>query len=165
MHAPVALVPVLGDAAGRLRTALAPLVFRLGADDSKQRAPITTSRITRVSIVVTPSNNNGGGGGGGGSMYSGVATPKSTTLRLRLETGRGPNKQFIAATGEGDFKELGSAGLRTPEFDLDPNITRRGVWIVVEQIGGGAQGSGGSLQVEILSEGIVNVGGWETIDD
>lgn len=165
MHAPVALVPVLGDAAGRLRTALAPLVFRLGADDSKQRAPITTSRITRVSIVVTPSNNNSGGGGGSSSMYSGVATPKSTTLRLRLETGRGPNKQIIAATGEGDFKELGSAGLRTPEFDLDPNITRRGVWIVVEQIGGGAQGSGGSLQVEVLSEGIVNVGGWETIDD
>ncbi|ETS83394.1 hypothetical protein PFICI_05270 [Pestalotiopsis fici W106-1] len=151
---PVTMVPVLGDAAGKLRTALAPLVFR-GADDSKQRAPITTSRITRVSILVTPPD----------SMYSGIATPKSTTLRLRLETGRGPNKQIIAATGEGDFKELGTAGLRTPEFDLDPNITRRGVWIVVEQIGGGGQGPGGSLKVEVLSEGTVNVGSWETIDD
>lgn len=154
---PVTMRSVLGDAAGKLRTALAPLVFR-SADDSKQRASITTPRITKATVVVTPPDRMS-------AMYSGVATPKSTTLRLRLETGRGPNKQIIASTGEGDFKELGTAGLRTPEFDLDPNITRRGLWIVVEQIGGGASGPGGSLRVEVLSEGTVNVGGWETIDD
>ncbi|KAH6661141.1 hypothetical protein BKA67DRAFT_511244 [Truncatella angustata] len=155
---PVVIAPVLSDAAGKLRTALAPLVFR-GPDDTKQRAPISAPRLTRASVVITPGVRH---------TYSGVSTPKSNTVRLRLETGRAPYKEIIATTGDGDFKELGAAGLRTPEFDLDPNITRRGLWIVVEQIGGGGGLSGagaGGLKVEVLSEGSVSVGGWESIDD
>ncbi|KAK9780575.1 putative Calpain catalytic domain-containing protein [Seiridium cardinale] len=156
---PTFIAPVLSDAAGKLRTALGPLVFQ-GPDDVKQRASLTTSRVTKVSVVITPPGRY--------PVHSGVSTPKSTTLRLSIETGRGPNKQIIASTGDGEFRELGTAGLRTPEFDLDPNITRRGLWIVVEQIGGGSgQGGamGGGLKVDVLSEGSVNVGAWESVDD
>lgn len=157
---PILVAPVLSDAAGKLRTALAPLVFR-GPDDMKQRASISTSRLTKASVVITPGRN---------FAYSaaGMATPKSSTLRLRLETGRGPNMEIIASTGNGDFRELGATGLRTPEFDLDPNVTRCGLWIVVEQIGGGGAQvgtAGGGLTVEVLSEGSMSVGAWESIDD
>lgn len=154
---PVLVAQVLGDAAGKLRTALPPLVFR-DLDDMKQCASISTSRLTKASVIIASGRNY---------TYSaaGVATPKSSTVRLSIETGRGPNKQVIACTGEGDFKELGATGLRTPEFDLDPNVTRRGLWIVVEQIGGagGQDGlTGGGLTVEVLSEGSVSVSDWET---
>lgn len=188
----VTVTPVLGDAAGKLRTAASPLLLARGA---VQRAPITVARLTRASILVSPQypqyRTGGGAGfyqaaglppppspsspssvmsGGGGAGGPGAGTPSTITLRLRLEHGRGPATEVVAATGGGEFRELGAAGLRTPEFDLDPIVTRRGMWIVVEQIGAGtaspgAGGGGAGIRVEVLSEGAVNVGEWETVDD
>jgi hypothetical protein len=44
------------------------------------------------------------------------------------------------------------------------------LWVVLEQIGGGGAGSGdgsggGGVQVEVLSDGVVQVGGWEDADE
>jgi calpain-7 len=200
----VTVVPVLGDAAGKLRTAASPLLLTRGA---VQRAPISVARLTRASVLVSPQNPQyrvgptavaaaaaaaaGGYSSSAGLMPSslmspttsspaeaesggGVGTPSTITLRLRLERGRGPSKAVVASTGADEFRELGAAGLRTPEFDVDPLSTRRGMWIVVEQIGVGtgaassgslSPGAGVGVRVEVLSEGAVSVGEWETIDD
>ncbi|KAH8653487.1 calpain-7 [Xylariales sp. PMI_506] len=144
---PVGISPVLSDMAGKLRTRLAPLVF--SDDESRhQRAAISVPRLTKASIVV-----------------SSPLSATSLTLRLSVELGRGPNKEIVAVTGGGEFRELGGAGLRTPEFDIDPFQTRgRGLWVVVEQIGGsGWRGDG--VSVEVLSEGAVSVTEWESVDE
>ncbi|KAH9900537.1 PALB protein [Xylariomycetidae sp. FL2044] len=179
---PCTVAPVPADAAGRLRTRLPNLVFRAG--ENQKRAPLSAARLMRASIVVTRS---GGGGGGGGSSRglgwssspsssssasaSGASTPRShPTVRVSLECGRGPNREVLAATGGGEFKEAG-LGLRTPEFDIEPRAlqARGGLWLVVEQMGAGLLLPAGStsdegLAVEVLSEGHVQVGGWETVD-
>ncbi|KAJ4398922.1 cysteine protease [Neurospora sp. IMI 360204] len=77
-------------------------------------------------------------------------------------------------TTKGEFADA-SLGLRTREVDLDPDVIRSygGLWLVVEQIGGGGgnqgqiteEGEGGGVHVEVLSDGVVNIGAWEVADE
>lgn len=86
-------------------------------------------------------------------------------------------------SAKGEFADA-SLGLRTREVDLDPDVIRvyGGLWLVVEQIGGGGQGhvtegsdddgggggggSGGDgVHVEISSDGVVNIGEWEVANE
>ncbi|XXG96534.1 ADP/ATP carrier protein [Hypoxylon texense] len=121
---------------------------------------------------------------------SGTSTPRShPTVRVSFEYGTGPDRVVLASTdgdssssssassssGAAEFREVGVNGLRTGAFDIDPRAASHvGLWLVVEQLGlgtgtgeGGSGGSGGGdgLQVEVLSEGPVQVGEWETVDD
>ena len=91
------------------------------------------------------------------------------------------------SVAKGEFADA-SLGLRTREVDLDPDVIRSygGLWLVVEQIGGGGggggqggqgqltaseegggggDGGGGGVHVEILSDGVVDIGGWEVVDE
>ncbi|KAI2782904.1 cysteine proteinase [Daldinia loculata] len=175
-----AVAPVPADAAGRLRTQLPDLVFRgpspssssSSSSDSevhkKKRAAISAARLTRASVVVTMRDNYCA------TPRGGASTPRShPTVRASIEYGTGPDKLVIASTDSttsstGEFREVGANGLRTGEFDIDPR--RGGLWLVVEQLGlyhsppSIGDGSGGELQVEILSEGPVQVGMWETVN-
>ncbi|KAJ1335251.1 calpain-7 [Microdochium nivale] len=176
------VTPVLADAAGRLRTRLPDISLPVAGGESKQRAAVTVARLARASFVITrrhrtplassPSSGSGAGGTG---------TPRShPTVRVRLESGRGPDRTIIpltsgAAGGGGEFREVGLGGLRTIEVDIDPRLTRsrEGLWLVVEQhmmgamIPPGMGGGGGDegLAVELLSDGHVGVGAWEVLDD
>lgn len=169
------VTPVPADAAGKMRTPL-PYLFFNEPKQRKQRAALSASRLTRSSVIITrrrtvglqSSNNNNSS-----ASSSLPGTPRTyPTVRLRLEHGTGPNKTVIATTGDGGFKEVGM-GLRTAEFDVDPlQVRGRGLWIVVEQMGGAGLGSRGGaemvtdegLNVEVLSEGVVGIGAWEVMD-
>jgi calpain-7 len=182
---PVTVTPVAADAAGRLRTALPPLFFRGPEDGNKKRAEVSAVRLTKASVVVTsplrPQHHTSSGHpSSSASSYissnlsslslssTSSARSHNPTVRLRLELGRGPNREVLASTGGDEFKEVG-VGLRTAEFDVDPRVARgRGLWIVVEQIGSYPQQTvdeAGGLNVELLSEGTVRVGGWEVVDE
>lgn len=194
---PCAVQQLPADSAGRLRTSLAPLPFRTSDAHKKQRAAVSAARLTSASVVVMRSeysnpnpnpnyhhsgtltaasaSNSGrsGGGGGGGS------TPRSRpSVRVTLEYGTGPDKTVIASTdGHGHdhdggefFQEVGPAGLRTAEFDIDPRAARaRRLWLVVEQMGlcypADRGADCGGLKIDILSDGVVCAGDWEAVDD
>lgn len=174
---PVSLRPVLSDAAGRLRSELDPVVFRNGESERK-RARLTIVRLTRASVVARSGSLDGTSsipsslnspvsvGAGGGGVRSGTASPISIpcSVRVFFEYGSGPHAQVVGITGEGEFADA-SMGLRTGEVDLDPDIARRmgGLWLVVEQMGTHREGQG--IQVDVLSDGRVGVGGWEGVDD
>ncbi|KAH7038042.1 PALB protein [Microdochium trichocladiopsis] len=181
-NAACVVAPVLADAAGRLRTRLPDLALPAGGELT-QRAPVTVARLSRASFVITRKHKTLVGGGGGssasgstsntGSGAGGTGTPRAhPTVRVRLESGRGPDRTMIPLTsGDGrEFKEVGLGGLRTAEVDIDPRLTRSrdGLWLVVEQHMMGASprmyGDDG-LTVELLSDGHVGVGPWEVLDD
>ncbi|KAI8634813.1 PALB protein [Xylariaceae sp. FL1651] len=152
---PCTVTPVLADAAGRLRTLLPPI--RLRATEHKIRAPVSVARLTRVSINVTR-------GRGLSSGSAGPGTPRShATIRTTLESGHGSHRDVLVSTGRGEFQEVG-LGLRTAECDVDPRVPQsRGLWLVVEQMGSTSPDENG-LQVELFSDGHVNVGAWEVVD-
>ncbi|KAK8022333.1 Calpain-like protease palB/cpr-8 [Apiospora rasikravindrae] len=137
------LVPVAADAAGMLRTPLAPLLFEGPSEAPRKTARVQVGRLTRASVILTRRCGGASGSSGGSGGRSIPGTPRSLPhVRLRVELGRGPDRVVVAASGdedndEGEFMEVGAVGLRTREFDLDPLLiqARRGLWIVVEVMG------------------------------
>lgn len=97
---------------------------------------------------------------------SGTASPISIpcSVRVSFEYGSGPHARAAAVTADGEFADA-SMGLRTGEVDLDPDAARRagGLWLVVEQMGVHREGQG--IQVDVLSDGRIGVGPWESVDD
>ncbi|RWA08027.1 hypothetical protein EKO27_g7093 [Xylaria grammica] len=160
---PCTVTPVPADAAGRLRTQLSALAFYGG--ELKMRASISVARLTRISIVVTRRTGSCMMGLGPSSGSAGAGTPRShPAIRATLERGRGPHKDVLVSTGQGEFQEVG-LGLRTAECDVDPLATQsRGLWLVVEQVGNTSPDEGG-IYVELFSDRQVLVGSWEAVHE
>ncbi|KAI1457095.1 cysteine proteinase [Annulohypoxylon moriforme] len=181
---PCTVAPVPADAAGKLRTRLADLptthipstvaaaVGAAGEPHKKKRAAVSATRLTRASVVITRKFATHV------SHSTGTTTPRPhPAVRATVEFGTGPDKLVLASTDGNhnnhnnnanapEFKEVGPNGLRTSEFDIDPRSG--GLWLVVELLGlynSPTPGGGDGLQVEILSEGPVNVGAWVGVDD
>jgi calpain-7 len=107
--------------------------------------PLTISRITRLRIIARS-----------------LSTRSRPLLKLSVERGQGPNKVVLAVsgTGEGEFSDA-PPGIRTGDLDLSPEMGRQGgLWIVVERLGGRIEAD--DVEVEVLSEGPVQVGLWGT---
>ncbi|KAK4196549.1 putative calpain-like protease palB/rim-13 [Triangularia verruculosa] len=159
----VVVMPVMSSQAGKLRTVFPELaVFKEG--EERLRGRVGIGRLTRLSVVAraaaalgsTAPGGGGGGGGGGG-------------LRMKLELGTGSGKRVLGVSKGGEFtQDVGVLGLDEGEVDVDPEMVRRmgGLWVVLEQIGG--RGGGKGVQVEVYSDGVVNLegaGGWEGVDE
>jgi len=144
---PVALKPVLADAAGRLRTAT-PTPALFGDGEERLRARLGIVRLTKASVIARLGASNVGA---------------SPAVRVAIELGTGPNRTVLAVSGDGEFADA-SRGLRSDEVDLDPEVaqSRGGIWLVVEQLGnlGARQG----VHVEMLSDGVVSLENWENAD-
>ncbi|KAI1423808.1 PALB protein [Xylaria sp. FL1777] len=160
---PCTITPVPAVTAGRLRTQLPPLAFHDG--ELKMRASVSIARLTRVSIFVTGGRGSSVTGLERSSGSASAGTPRShPTIRATLERGRGPHKDVLVSTGQGEFQEVG-LGLRTAECDIDPLVAQsRGLWLVIEQVGSASPDEGG-LQVELYSDRQVLVGSWEVMDE
>ncbi|KAK4157118.1 hypothetical protein C8A00DRAFT_40484 [Chaetomidium leptoderma] len=152
------ITPILPDAAGMLRTPHhhhPPATFPPGT--TRIRAAVGLARLTRLSVVVARST---------------PATAAGAAMRVALERGRGPHRTVLAVSREGEFADA-AMGLRTGEVDVEPEGVRGrgGLWVVLEQLGGGGgSGSGGGtggggVEVEVLSDGVVRLGGWENADE
>lgn len=143
---PAVVKPVVGNSAGRLHMELPLLFFRDG--EEKQRATIWVSRLTRATVVASCR----------GPAHQGP----NAAIRASLVYGQGPDEISLAVSNGGEFKEPG-AGLRTPEFDIEPDRLRfERLWLVVEQMGSGESRNG--IEVRILSDNPVVTGQWEVIE-
>ncbi|KAL1835651.1 hypothetical protein VTJ49DRAFT_1858 [Mycothermus thermophilus] len=183
---PPRLEPIPADAAGMLRTPVpagpqhTPCPIIIASSTIRFLAPVTLVRQTRLSAIATTSPSSTPGPGV-------VATPPS--IRLSLSLGRpGPHATILTtAPRSGDFADLTgtpntdtgtlfkgvppAVGLRTGEVDVHPDTARRaaGLWVVLEVRGGYSGDGGGSVGpegvvVEVLSDGVVTVGGWEVAE-
>jgi calpain-7 len=140
---PCPVVPIPSESAGRLSLRLPALKFQVGID--RMLGPLTISRITRLRIIARS-----------------LSTRSRPLLKLSVERGQGPNKVVLAVsgTGEGEFSDA-PPGIRTGDLDLSPEMGRQGgLWIVVERLGGRIEAD--DVEVEVLSEGPVQVGLWGT---
>jgi calpain-7 len=143
---PALMKAVVADSAGRLRTAMPPLLFNEG--EEKKRTGIWVSRLTRASVV---------------ARYLGPIHQRATTaIRLSLVYGQGPEESQLAVSGDGEFQEP-TGELATTDFDVEPDRLRFDrLWLVVERMGSGEIRSG--IGIEILSDYPVNTGQWEVVE-
>ncbi|KAG5654928.1 hypothetical protein KAF25_010882 [Fusarium avenaceum] len=147
----VTIQPVPADAAGRLRKSLTP--FRLSDGEEVRRAQLSATWLTRMSVTAR-------------SVSSPGLDPNnrpSSTLMIRVSVAHGwdPERATIATSGDGEFEELKTI-VRTPELDMEPaRIQREGMWLVVESMGTPRVGE--YIEIEIHSDGPVNIGSWALI--
>ncbi|KAN0114868.1 cysteine protease PalB [Hyaloscypha variabilis] len=141
---PCKVVPILAETAGRLSLRLPLLIFEEGVD--RMLAPLTTSRFTRLRVVVRSGRN---------AFQSSRSKP---LLKVSVERSQGPNKTVLDVSGNGEFSDA-PMGIRTPDVDLSPGMSiPGGLWIVVERLGG--RHGFDEVEVEVLSDNLVNVGLW-----
>ncbi|KAH6849800.1 hypothetical protein B0I37DRAFT_338981 [Chaetomium sp. MPI-CAGE-AT-0009] len=169
---PLTLRPLPADGAGRLRSPLPPLPSpRPG--HVRLRASVVPARLTRLSVQASSSAPLGRG-----ARVNGTGGSGGSAMRMALEVGTGAHRTVLAVSREGEYADA-TMGLRTAEVLVENRETlaaRGGLWVVLEQIGGGAAyggggGDGGSgsasggVQVEVLSDGAVQVGEWEDANE
>ncbi|KAF4891036.1 Calpain-like protease palB/cpr-8 [Colletotrichum fructicola] len=149
-HAECQVQPILNDGAGLLRIRTPTFVF--GEGEEQRRALVTVSRLTRAQVVVRCPILTG-------RHSQHIPT---TAVRVSLVYGRGPQESVLTVSGGGEFRELTMA-VRTPEFDIEPDrLLHDQLWIVIEQLGS-RQGFH-NIEVEFLSENVVQVGNWQVVD-
>ena len=141
---PVTIDSIPADAAGRLRTPLAP--FTLSGKTEGMRAPISASWLARASASAQ-------------ARSSPDWQNRTLFVRLSIVHGWGPDQVTLAVSGDNEFRDS-TVALRTPEFDIEPERVRvEGMWLVVEGMG---QHNGiHAMEGEIFSDSPVQVGAWE----
>lgn len=128
------------EEAGRFRARLPRVEFPAGVE--RMLAPLSVARMTRLRVVAR-------------------GRERRSLLRVGVERGQGPGKEVLGASfaGEGGFSDA-PMGVRSGEMDVgreEAGCCVRGLWIVVERMGGG---EGDGVDVEVLSDGPVEVGLW-----
>lgn len=134
--------------AGRLVLNM-PALFAPGVN--RLLAPITCQRPTRVSVVARCRSNK-------------LASIRNTAFHLKLavEHGQGPKKQVLAVNGEDEFRHIRSVP-HTNDIDILPSMCDApGLWVVVQRLGGSEKKE--AVEIQIVSEGPINLGTWGTGD-
>jgi calpain-7 len=147
---PCIIQPIKAEAAGRLCTPLPQLEsgFR-----EKLRLSIGVDRLTKVSVVARHTTR---------SFAEQRGQASAASVRISIVKGRGPQERVLAVSGGGEFRDL-AMGLRTTECDIDPVLgSDGGLWVVIEQMS--IQRGCSTVEVEMLTDGPVQIGGWEPTD-
>ncbi|KAH1301617.1 hypothetical protein KXW28_003228 [Aspergillus fumigatus] len=144
---PCELKPLSSEAAGR-RAVLSDIgVLPPGRD--RMLAPLQVPRLTRIKLIARSRR----------SMIGSHPVGPSPVL-MTVELGQGPYKEVLATSEDGDHSDAIS-GVRIEDFDLHPCLEdSRGVWIVLERIGGPGGQVEDHFEVEALAEERVEIGEW-----
>lgn len=139
--------PVLVEGAGRLRPRVPPACFLPGVN--RVLAPLSVRRITRLTVTACHQSQSGG-------QPASARSP----LKISLELGQRASKDVLAVSANDDFSDS-PAGVRISDIDLQPKMhEKRGLWLVIERLCGSSANREEKMDVELLSEGRVEIGQW-----
>ena len=139
--------PLPVDGAGRLRPLVPTARFLPGVNRMLTR--LTVRRIMRVQVTACHQAQCAGN-------YASTRSP----LKISLELGQRAGKIVLAVSANDDFSDS-PAGVRIPDMDLLPERHRKGgLWLAIERLGGSSAEKEEKVDVELLSEGSVEIGQW-----
>lgn len=148
---PCVVQPLAPESAGRRVTLSGKGILRPGQD--RMRAPLQTSRMTRIKLIARNK-----------SSTIGTRPVAPSPVLMTVELGQGPYSKTLAVSEDGSHCDAAS-GVRVEDFDLFPNLeTQARVWIVIERIGGPGGQVEDHFEVEALAEEQVQIGEWVVED-
>ncbi|PGH23230.1 hypothetical protein AJ80_02646 [Polytolypa hystricis UAMH7299] len=148
---PCTVKPLPAESAGRLSVSSGIGTFSPGTD--RIVAPLSAPRLTRIKLIARHKGSR-----------IGDRTVAPSPILMTIELGRGPYKEILATSGDGEFSDA-IAGICIEDFDLQPRFEHRhGIWIAVERVGGPSGQVEDTIQLEILSEERVSIGPWRDSD-
>ena len=135
--------------AGRFVTNVPLAVFNPGK--KMILSQLHSRRLNRVSAKASSS--------GAASLLS----PREfSPLKISIEHGQGSRKRILGASGEGEYLDSRVAVL-SPEVQIQPSMCEAGgVWLAVERLADSGLRGDEHVNVELLSDGPIEVHGWET---
>ena len=135
------------EGAGRIRPWIPPA--RFVPEVNRVLAPLLVRRITRFKVTAYHP-----------PQIAGQAAQVRSPLKASIELGQGPNKTILAVSAHDEFSDS-AAGVRTTDVDVLPEMhAQGGLWLVVERLGGCGAEKDERVDVELLSEGPVEIGQW-----
>ena len=128
-----------------------PIAF-FGAEDDRLWAPLSCSRLTRLSILAQSYEGDG------------TATTQNSSsnmpLKVALEHGKGLGRQVLAVSGDDDFCNA-HYGVRITDVDIQPAMCAgAGVWVLLERAGPLDSHRQEGIIVEVYSDARIEVGAW-----
>jgi calpain-7 len=145
---PHTLASIPAEGSGRFQ--IKPRAVSLSGNEEKCRLKVAVASLTRAYATVSCRPNSWPEG------YHRAAT----ALRVSWVVGTGPNEVKLSTSCGGEFRDA-SAGLRTPDFDIEPETALGGLWLVVERLGTYRPSDG--IDVEIFSDSPVAIQNWEVV--
>lgn len=144
---PCQIKPVTTASAGRFMTSVKPAILAPGEDH--WIAPLYSQRLNRLSVSAK-------------SQGDALAPdrPYCSPLKISIEVGQGPMKQVIGVSGEDEFIDARHQGVSTPDTDILPSMSSRGLWLSLERLGCSGIPSDERIDVQILSDAPCEVGRW-----
>lgn len=134
--------------AGRFVTQLQSAVWT--SHNDRLVAPLVIRRLNRLSVSARSCR----------PPESAGRQHHSSPLKVSLEQGRGPTTRMVAVSGEDSFGDAHGVGVHIPDVDILPEMCARGLWIVLDRLGWSGIPHDEAVEVEVLSEGPVEVGAW-----
>ncbi len=139
--------PLPVEGAGRLRPWVQSARFLPGVN--RVFAPLSVRRITRLKATACHQAQRGG-----------EPASARSPLKISLELGQRASKDVLVVSANDDFSDS-PGGVRIPDIDLLPEMQGKGgLWLVIERLGGSSADREEHVEVELLSEGPVEVGQW-----
>ncbi|KAJ5115425.1 hypothetical protein NUU61_001184 [Penicillium alfredii] len=111
-------------------------------------ATLCVSRMTRLKLIARNKRST-----------IGTRAVAPSPVLMTVELGQGPYKEILATSEDGTHSDA-VTGVRVEDFDLRPNLSSQGVWIVIERIGGPGGQVEDYFEVEALAEERVEIGEW-----
>lgn len=144
------------EGAGRIRTELSTAVLKHG--QNKVAAQLVPRRLSNFYAVARYVN---------AESATSVARSRSSHshIRLTIESGRGPARQVLTASNDGEYSDS-TVAVRTTAMDLSPGSRRNGnddYWLVLERMYGSLELQQEHFSVELLVDqpNAIEVGAWQ----
>ena len=134
-------------AAGRFVTRVPTAVWSPGKD--RLLAPLVTRRLNRLSLSAKSCEHP-----------KAVSKHYCSPLKISVKLGRGSTTQTITVSGDDNFRDARYVGVHTPDVDILPGMCVRGLWIALDRLGSSGIPNDESVEIQILSDGPVEVGAW-----
>ena len=145
--APCDIVRVIVPTAGRFVAQLQDAV--LTPKNNHLVSPLVTRRLNRISMSASSCKS-----------LEMAGRKHSSPLKISIEQGRGPTTRTIAVSGEDNFRDAQGVGVHISDVDIRPEMCAWGLWIVLDRSGSSGIPHDEVVEVQILSEGPVETGGW-----
>ena len=139
-------IPTFG--AGRFMAEIKPAHF--SPDIDRLSMALVTRRINRISVNICPLGN-------GSTLDKTARSP----MKVSVELGKGPMAHVLAASGDGDFNDIGTNGAFIENIVVEPRMCASfGIVVALERLVTSSSSCDEKVALNIRSDEPVELGQW-----
>ena len=137
--------------AGRFITRAETVILPPGED--RYIAQLTSQRLNRLSVSAKCRDDT-----------QSPTKHSCSPLKVSIELGKGAAREVLAVSGADDFVDARRVGIATPDVDILPLMSTKGIRVALERLGCSGIPYDEHVDIQILSDGPCEIGKWSRAD-